>query len=78
MKLALAPLALVRSFANTTVVHGYHLLEDVGGMTAWLFEHGFPGEGVRLDEADRRLAALRECKRGLDRFGRRGLLREGG
>ena len=67
LKPAPEPLALVQSFVNTrNIMHGYDLLEDADGATAWLFEHGFPGDGVRLGEDDRRrLVAFREGLRGL-------------
>ena len=63
LKPAPEPLALVQSFVNTrNVMHGYDLLEDVDGATAWLLEHGFVGDdGTRIGENDRRrLIAFRE------------------
>ena len=67
MKPAPGRLALVQSFVNTrNVMHGYDLLEDVEGATAWLREQGFLGEEAGVDEADRRrLVAFREGFRGL-------------
>lgn len=67
MKPAPEPLALVQSFVNTkNVMHGYDLLEDADGATAWLSEHGFLPRGARLDEADRRrLVDFREGLRAL-------------
>lgn len=47
-------------------MHGYDLLEDANGATAWLSERGFLDGGARVGEADRRLlVAFREGLRGL-------------
>ena len=60
-------LALVQGFVNTrNVMHGYDLLGDAKGATAWLREQGFLGEDAGIVEVDlRRLVALREGLRGL-------------
>ena len=51
-KPAPGPLALVQGFVNTrNIMHGYDLLEDVGGAQAWLVEHGLLDGGVRLTGA---------------------------
>lgn len=67
LKPAPEPLALVQSFVNTrNIMHGYDLLEDTDGATAWLSERDFLGSGARASEADRRLlVAFREGLRGL-------------
>lgn len=67
LKPAPEPLALVQAFVNTrNVMHGYDLLEDADGATAWHFEHGFLEGDARVGEADRRrLVTFREGLRGL-------------
>ena len=62
LKPAPEPLALVQSFVNTrNLMHGYDLLEDLDGATAWLSEHDFLGHGAWPNEDDRRrLVAFRE------------------
>ncbi len=60
-------LALVQGFVNTrNIMHGYDLLEEVEGATAWLAERGLLNDGVRLTgEARGRLVAFREALRDL-------------
>ena len=60
-------LALVQRFVNTrNIMHGYDLLEDVGGAAAWLVEYGLLDEDVRLSEEAREdLVGFREGLRGL-------------
>lgn len=67
LKPAPGPLALVQGFVNTrNIMHGYDLLEDVGGARTWLVEHGLLDEGVRLTEGAREhLVGFREGLRGL-------------
>lgn len=67
MKPAPDPLALVQGFVNTrNIMHGYDLLEDADGATAWFSEHGFLDGDARVSEAERRrLVAFREGLREL-------------
>lgn len=60
-------LALVQGFVNTrNIMHGYDLLESVGGARAWLVEHGLLDGGVELTgEARDHLVEFREGLRGL-------------
>lgn len=67
LKPAPGPLALVQGFVNTrNIMHGYDLLEDVEGASAWLVEFGLLDGGVRLTgEARDHLVGFREGLRGL-------------
>lgn len=67
LKPAPGPLAIVQGFVNTrNVMHGYDLLEDVGGAGMWLAERGLMEGDVPLtEEARTRLVEFREGLRGL-------------
>ena len=67
LKPAPGSLALVQGFVNTrNIMHGYDLLEDVGGAAVWLADQGLLDEDGRLtEEARLRLVEFREGLRGL-------------